>query len=287
MRYTSLRPSPSPRPLPGSSHTTLAWRRRRGQQDSPSKSLGSQVARTSRCVQLRGRAGGAPHRRTRAARAPRGRSGPPFRPSTTWGGRRVRRRDERRHERGLSVPRGGALARARGRRGRRAVPGHLPRRAGARPSPRYAGLLGEFEGDRVHAAVPDREAAADRLLSVFEPGDMAFHSHEDTFDRPEGSVLLAAGEHVKLQALRRGEAAWGLRFHFEVDAAEVELWLQGAGDGLKEAWGKSADEIRGRSLGISRRRRRRPGRSCAGSPAWFGRRRRRPQPDEALAVQTP
>lgn len=93
--------------------------------------------------------------------------------------------------------------------------------------------------------MPDREAAADRLLSVFEPGDMAFHSHEDTFDRPEGSVLLATGEHVKLQARRRGEAAWGLRFHIEVDAAEVELWLQGAGDGLKEAWGTSADEIRG------------------------------------------
>ncbi len=111
---------------------------------------------------------------------------------------------------------------------------------------------------------PTEAAAYDPLVSVFEDGDMVFHWHEDTFDLPLGAVLLATGDEVRVQALRVGDRAWGLQFHFEVDQAELELWLEDAGDGLKAAWGKSADEIRaegdaylatqeGRALEIFRR----------------------------------
>ena len=92
---------------------------------------------------------------------------------------------------------------------------------------------------------PTAEASADPLVSTFSDGDMVFHWHEDTFDLPEGAVLLATGDHVRVQAFRVGERAWGLQFHFEVDRDELAMWLRDAGDGLKEAWGKSADEIRG------------------------------------------
>jgi len=83
----------------------------------------------------------------------------------------------------------------------------------------------------------------DPLVSVFSSGDMVFHWHEDTFDLPPGATLLATGDAVRVQAYRTG-AAWGLQFHFEVDEGEMEGWLADAGPGLKDSWGKSAEEIR-------------------------------------------
>ncbi|MGQ0668948.1 MAG: type 1 glutamine amidotransferase [Actinomycetota bacterium] len=88
------------------------------------------------------------------------------------------------------------------------------------------------------------KAAPDPLMSVFSDGDMVFHWHEDTFALSDGAVLLGTGDHVRVQAFRVGERAWGLQFHFEVDRDELEMWLSDADDGLKEAWGKSADELR-------------------------------------------
>ena len=86
--------------------------------------------------------------------------------------------------------------------------------------------------------------ASDPLLSVFSEGDKVFHWHEDTFELPPDAVLLGTGDHVKVQAFRFAERAWGLQFHFEVDEAELELWLEEAGPDLKSSWGKSAAEIR-------------------------------------------
>lgn len=91
---------------------------------------------------------------------------------------------------------------------------------------------------------PTPEAADDPLLSAFADGDMVFHWHEDTFELPPEALLLATGDEVKVQAFRVGERAWGLQFHFEVDAAELELWLEDAGEGLEERWGKAAETIR-------------------------------------------
>jgi len=70
-----------------------------------------------------------------------------------------------------------------------------------------------------------------------------FHWHEDTFDLPEGATLLATGDDVPMQAFRYGDSAWGLQFHFEVDRAEIELWLEVAGEQECLAWGKSRREI--------------------------------------------
>ncbi len=91
---------------------------------------------------------------------------------------------------------------------------------------------------------PVREAAGDPLLSVFRDGDMVFHWHEDTFDLPPGAVLLATGDRVRVQALRVGELAWGVQFHVEVDRPELAIWLADTEEGLQEAWGKSAEQIR-------------------------------------------
>ena len=91
---------------------------------------------------------------------------------------------------------------------------------------------------------PTPDAADDALFAVFEDGDTVFHWHQDTFDLPEGATLLATGDDVPTQAFRYGDAAWGTQFHFEVDRAELDLWLKTAGDERVRAWGSSIEEIR-------------------------------------------
>jgi GMP synthase (glutamine-hydrolysing) len=90
---------------------------------------------------------------------------------------------------------------------------------------------------------PTLAADDDELLSAFRDGDMVFHWHEDTFGLPEGATLLATGDEVALQAFRHGATSWGLQFHFEVDRAEVELWLETAGEDVVRAWGGTTEQI--------------------------------------------
>ena len=84
----------------------------------------------------------------------------------------------------------------------------------------------------------------DRLLSAFQTGDRVFQWHEDTFDLPAGAELLVTGDEVPHQAFRFGRTAWGVQFHFEVDARGVEAWLRVAEPTLSRDWKRSADEIR-------------------------------------------
>ncbi|MGZ4151690.1 MAG: type 1 glutamine amidotransferase, partial [Actinomycetota bacterium] len=94
--------------------------------------------------------------------------------------------------------------------------------------------------------LPLPEATSDRLLSHYEDGDAVFEWHMDTFALPEGGTLLAAGDRVRNQAFRVGDRTWGVQFHLEIDAAEVEAWLQEYAKiaDLRETWGKSNDDVR-------------------------------------------
>jgi len=84
----------------------------------------------------------------------------------------------------------------------------------------------------------------DTLLSAFQTGDRVFQWHEDTFDLPDGADLLVAGDDVLNQAFRCGRRAWGVQFHFEVEAQGVEAWLRVAEPTLSRAWNRTADEVR-------------------------------------------
>lgn len=53
-----------------------------------------------------------------------------------------------------------------------------------------------------------------------------FQWHEDTFDIPEGAVLLAEGKDCKNQAFRVGQNAYGLQFHIEVTEDMIRSWFQ-------------------------------------------------------------
>ncbi|MDP9243261.1 MAG: type 1 glutamine amidotransferase [Actinomycetota bacterium] len=91
---------------------------------------------------------------------------------------------------------------------------------------------------------PTTAGASDPLVSAFSDGSLVFHWHEDTFELPPGSDLLATGDDVLVQAFRAGPRAWGLQFHLEIDRDEIEAWLDDAGDDLEEAWGKSKEAVR-------------------------------------------
>ncbi len=91
-------------------------------------------------------------------------------------------------------------------------------------------------------------AAQDPLLSIWADGDVVFQWHQDTMELPEGAEALATGDRIAAQAYRLGASAWATQFHFEIDAAELELWLGDLADtDLKTEWGKSHEEPRAES----------------------------------------
>jgi GMP synthase (glutamine-hydrolysing) len=105
------------------------------------------------------------------------------------------------------------------------------------------GPIRELGFEPIH---PTRAAAEDPLFSDFVDGDRAFQWHMDTFELPGDAELLATGDQVTNQAFRSGELAWGTQFHFEVDRAEVDLWLDEfsrQGD-LEAEWGKAPQRVR-------------------------------------------
>jgi GMP synthase (glutamine-hydrolysing) len=85
---------------------------------------------------------------------------------------------------------------------------------------------------------------SDPLLGAFHSGDRVFQWHEDTFELPDGAELLAVGDDVPVQAFRKGPNAWGVQFHFEIDAAGVGAWLRVAEPSLERVWKRSADQVR-------------------------------------------
>jgi GMP synthase (glutamine-hydrolysing) len=96
---------------------------------------------------------------------------------------------------------------------------------------------------------PTDETKEDRILSQYVDGDMVFQWHEDTYELPHGATLLATGDRIAVQAFRVGEVAWGIQFHQELDATELE-WGIGLADqamDLRATWGKSAETLRAES----------------------------------------
>lgn len=69
------------------------------------------------------------------------------------------------------------------------------------------------------------EAAEDRLFGGLAARQTVFQWHGDTFDLPQGAVLLASSPLCRHQAFRYGPAAWGLQFHVEMTPELVLDWL--------------------------------------------------------------
>ncbi|HUD71104.1 MAG TPA: type 1 glutamine amidotransferase [Dongiaceae bacterium] len=81
-----------------------------------------------------------------------------------------------------------------------------------------------------------RAPGAERIPAgaALPPELTAFHWHQDTFDLPPESVLLAASEACAHQAFAWGARVVGLQFHLEVSGDIAQDMIRNAGDDLRE-----------------------------------------------------
>lgn len=87
-----------------------------------------------------------------------------------------------------------------------------------------SGSGGEFGLGRIELCP---ESKTDPLFYALSAPVQAVQWHLDEIsDLPPSAVLLATGEVCRVQAFRVGEAAWGVQFHPEADAAVLRSWLE-------------------------------------------------------------
>ena len=75
----------------------------------------------------------------------------------------------------------------------------------------------------------ERVETIDPVMRTLPLSFMAFHWHGDTFDLPEGAVRLFRSSLYENQAFRWGRNVYALQFHFEVNAAMIDEWLNDPG----------------------------------------------------------
>ncbi|MES1176190.1 MAG: gamma-glutamyl-gamma-aminobutyrate hydrolase family protein [Myxococcales bacterium] len=108
----------------------------------------------------------------------------------------------------------------------------LAHAAGARVYPMNDGEQRQYEVG--WAPVRFQHQTADSSLAGL-PNEATFlHWHGDTFDLPRGAQLLASTDRCKHQAYRLGQRSFGLQFHCETTAPDVEAWIA-ADDGFMTA----------------------------------------------------
>ena len=89
---------------------------------------------------------------------------------------------------------------------------------GARVQPNPHKEIGWFEIELTPAA------SGDPLFAGLPGAACVFHWHGETFDLPQGAVLLASSALCRHQAFRIGEWTYGLQFHPEITPAMIAEW---------------------------------------------------------------
>jgi GMP synthase-like glutamine amidotransferase len=75
-------------------------------------------------------------------------------------------------------------------------------------------------------AVTFDSAKNDPALVGLNESEMVVHWHGDTFDLPEGAVLLASTLLCHNQMFRFGPCAYALQFHIELGASDLPDWVE-------------------------------------------------------------
>ena len=70
------------------------------------------------------------------------------------------------------------------------------------------------------------QASEDVVFSGLPPELLTFQWHGETFDLPEGAVLLATSPAYPNQAFRWKKKAYGVQFHLEISADLAKQWSQ-------------------------------------------------------------
>ena len=78
-------------------------------------------------------------------------------------------------------------------------------------------------------------AAADPLFGPLPSSFAALHWHGDAFELPEGATSLASSSRTEHQAFRHGDRAYGILFHLETTAFQVQAMHDASLDELADA----------------------------------------------------
>ena len=73
------------------------------------------------------------------------------------------------------------------------------------------------------------EGTRDPFMQGFPRRFPVFQWHGETFDLPEGAILLATAQEYPHQAFRFGELTYAFQFHLEVTEEMLHAWLSGNG----------------------------------------------------------
>ncbi|TNF48470.1 type 1 glutamine amidotransferase, partial [bacterium] len=74
------------------------------------------------------------------------------------------------------------------------------------------------------------EGRTDPVFAAVQDPLPVLHWHSETFDLPEGSVLLASSDKYANQAFRLGDSGYGLQFHLEATDEMVKEWVEEDGE---------------------------------------------------------
>ena len=96
-------------------------------------------------------------------------------------------------------------------------------------------LLAKAAGSRVykgnakeigwHDVTLTEDADNDWLFLGFPDRFRAFHWHGDTFEVPQGALMLASSALFPNQVIKVGAAAYGIQFHLEVTEQMIREWI--------------------------------------------------------------
>lgn len=70
------------------------------------------------------------------------------------------------------------------------------------------------------------DADRDPLFSELRDREVVLQWHGDTFDLPDGAMLLASSPDCVNQAFRYGEAGYAIQFHLEILQPMIEEWVR-------------------------------------------------------------
>jgi GMP synthase-like glutamine amidotransferase len=86
-------------------------------------------------------------------------------------------------------------------------------------------------------------AARDRLLAGLAPEQRLMQLHQDSFDLPEGAVLLMANDTCAHQAYRLGETTYGFQFHLEVTERDARNFPRDCWTSVETHYGDLAEAV--------------------------------------------
>lgn len=116
---------------------------------------------------------------------------------------------------------------------------------GARVYPNVQKEIGWFPVRAVSAAESALPASPTRTPLAFPRETVVFHWHGDTFDLPDGAVLLAESPACRNQAFQLGRSVLGLQFHLEMTPEGVVAITENCADEIQPAeWVQTAEDMR-------------------------------------------